>query len=39
MKQLKIDVLDMSEIKWTGQGEFWSEDYKVIFSDNERNIT
>lgn len=34
MEQLKIDILGMSEIKWTRQGY-----YRVIFSDDERKIT
>jgi len=39
MKRLKIDILGISEMKWKGQGDFISGDYRVIYSDgnNERN--
>lgn len=33
MERLKIDVLGISEIRWTGQG-----DYRVIFKGDERKI-
>jgi len=39
MKRLKIDILGISEMRWNGQGDFISGDYRVIYSggDNGRN--
>ena len=32
---IEIDVLGISELKWTGKGYFQSEDYKVFYSGHE----
>jgi len=39
LKRLKIDILGISEMRWNGQGDFISRDYKVIYSGgyNGRN--
>lgn len=39
MKLFKIDILRISEMRWNGQGDFISGDYRVIYSggDNGRN--
>lgn len=39
MKRLKIDILGIIEMRWNGQGDYISEDYRVIYSggDNGRN--
>jgi hypothetical protein len=39
MKRLKIDILGISEMRWNGQGDFISRDYRVIYSgsNNGRN--
>ena len=35
MERMEIDVLGISELKWTGKGHFQSEDYKVFYSGHE----
>ncbi|KAL4131689.1 hypothetical protein QTP88_008968 [Uroleucon formosanum] len=39
MKRLKIHILGLSEMRWNGQGDFISGDYRFIYSgvDNGRN--
>ncbi|XP_060873976.1 craniofacial development protein 2-like [Metopolophium dirhodum] len=39
MERLKIDILGISERRWSGQGDFISGDYRVIYygGDNGRN--
>lgn len=36
MKRLKIDVLGMSETRWTEQGDDWSAEDGIICNGNER---
>jgi hypothetical protein len=31
MKRLDTDILGMSEIKWKDEGDFWSDNYIVIY--------
>ncbi|VVC38380.1 Endonuclease/exonuclease/phosphatase [Cinara cedri] len=38
MERYKIDVLGISEIKWTGLGDFWSGDYRIIFNGDENKF-
>lgn len=38
MKCHNIDILGMSEIKWPGQGDFWSDEFRVIFSGDDNKI-
>ena len=39
MKRLNIDVLGMSEIKWKDEGDFWSDNYRVIYSGDKNSNT
>lgn len=39
MERLKIDIIRISKLKWTGKGDFWSEDYRIIFSGDNQRIT
>ncbi|CAI6352699.1 unnamed protein product [Macrosiphum euphorbiae] len=39
MERLKIDIIGISELKWTGKGDFWSEDYRIIFSGDDHRVT
>ena len=32
---MNIDILEISEIKWTGMGEFNSEDYYIYYCGQE----
>jgi hypothetical protein len=34
MKRMNIDVLGISELRWTGGGHYQSEEYKIIYSGN-----
>ncbi|KAL4083943.1 hypothetical protein QTP88_029259 [Uroleucon formosanum] len=36
MTRLNIDILGVSETRWAGNGDFWSDDYRVIYSGGER---
>jgi hypothetical protein len=36
MKRLTTDILGMSEIKWKGKGDFWSDNYRGFYS-GEKN--
>lgn len=38
MKRCNNDVLDMSEIKWPSQGDFWSEYCRAIFSGDDNKM-
>ena len=35
MARLNIDILGISELKWTGMGEFNSEDHYIYYSGQE----
>ena len=35
MARVNIDILGISELKWTGTGEFNSEDHYVYYSGQE----
>ena len=35
MARVNIDVLGISELKWTGMGEFNSDDYCIYYSGQE----
>ena len=39
MKQLNIDILGMSEIKWKDEGDFWSNNYRAIYSQDKNSNT
>ena len=38
MARVNIDILEISEIKWTGMGEFNSEDYCIYYCGQESLI-
>ena len=38
MARLNVDILGISELKWTGTGEFNSEDHYVYYSGQESLI-
>jgi hypothetical protein len=38
MERYKIDVPGISEIKWTGLGDFWSGDYRIVFNGDDKKI-
>ena len=35
MARMKVDILGISEIKWTGMGEFNSDDHYIYYCDQE----
>ena len=35
MARVNIDILEISEIKWSGMGEFNSEDYYIYYCGQE----
>ena len=37
MKEYKLDVLGLSEMRWTGQGRFTSEDVTILYSGREEH--
>jgi hypothetical protein len=39
MKRLNIGVLGMREIKWKDERDFWSDNYRVIYSRDKNNNT
>lgn len=36
MTRLDVDILGVSETRWVGNGDFWSDNYRVIHSGGER---
>jgi len=38
MERYHIDILGISEVKWPGQGDFWSGDFRIIFVGDDRKI-
>ena len=37
IKRLKLNILGMSEVRWTGAGEFDSDGYRVIYSGRDKH--
>ena len=37
MKRMNTDILGMSEIKWKDKGDFWSDNYRVIYSGDKNS--
>ena len=35
MARVKIDILEISELKWTGMGEFNSDDHYIYYCGQE----
>lgn len=35
MRRMKLDILGISEMRWRGTGDFWSDEYRVIYSGTE----
>ena len=35
MARVNVDILEISEIKWTGMGEFNSDDYYIYYYGQE----
>ena len=41
MARVNIDILGISELKWTGMGEFYSDDHYIFYCEQEslrRNV-
>ena len=41
MVRVKVNILEISELKWTGKGDFNSDDHYIYFSGQEslrRNV-
>ena len=36
MERVKVDILGTSELRWTGMGEFNSEDHYIYYCGQER---
>lgn len=39
MEKLQIDIIGISEFKWTEKRDFWSEDYRIIYNGDDYRIT
>ena len=39
MERLKIDIIGISELKWSGKGDFWLGEYRIIFSGDDHRVT
>ena len=37
MERIGIDILGISEMRWTGMGEFTSDDYTVYYCGQQNN--
>ena len=35
MARMNIDILEISELKWTGMGEFNSDDHRICYCGQE----
>ena len=35
MARVNTDILGISELKWTGMGEFYSDDHYIYYSEQE----
>ena len=35
MTRVKVDILGISELKWTGMGEFYSDDHYIYYCGQE----
>ena len=35
MARVKVDILGISELKWTGMGEFYSDDHYIYYCRQE----
>ena len=35
MARINIDILDVSELKWTGMGKFYSDNYNIYYYGQE----
>lgn len=38
MKRLNMEIIGMSEIQWKDQGDYWTNDHRVIYSGDEKGI-
>lgn len=36
MTRLDVDILGVNDTRWAGIGDFWSDDYRFIYSGGER---
>lgn len=39
MKRLRIDIPSISEMRWPNSGDFWSGEYRIIYSGMEQGRT
>lgn len=38
MMRLNIDILEVSDVSWSDNGDFWSADQRVIYSSDETPV-
>ena len=38
MARVKIDILEISELKWTGMGEFNSDDHYIYYCGGKKSL-
>ncbi|KAL1448655.1 hypothetical protein WDU94_014027 [Cyamophila willieti] len=36
MKRLDLEIVGISEIKWRDQGDYWKENYRIIYAGDEK---
>lgn len=34
----ELDILGISEMRWEGSGELWSDDFKVMYSGGDKAV-
>uniref|UniRef100_A0A8D8XEA4 Craniofacial development protein 2 n=1 Tax=Cacopsylla melanoneura TaxID=428564 RepID=A0A8D8XEA4_9HEMI len=39
MEKMKLDILGISEMRWASTGDFWTDEFRVIYSGSEEGPT